>query len=262
MRIFGQEDVMGSAPSLVKLGPQTATAPAQAVGVQSIYFSGEYLAKNPLWHLEESAWKAVQITRMLQKNRIAPTTVCDVGCGAGEVLRQLQKSLSDECKLYGYDISPQAIDLARSRANERLHFSLADFCSVDGAWFDLVLVLDVLEHVEDYFRFLRRLKAKSRYKIFHIPLDISVQAILRKNGLLKRRLLHNHLHFFSKETALQALQDAGYEVLDHFYTARAIELGDALSQRFLRIPRKLCFALHNELTVRMLGGYSLLVLAS
>jgi hypothetical protein len=78
---------------------------------------------------------------------------------------------------------------------------------------------------------------------------------------LKRRFLHDHLHFFSKETALQALYDAGYEVLDWFYTARAIQMGDTLGQRFLRIPRKLCFALHNELTVRILGGYSLLVLA-
>lgn len=47
----------------------------------------------------------------------------------------------------------------------------------------------------------------------------------------------------------------------HFYTARAIELGEARSQRILRVPRKLCFALHKELTVRILGGYSLPVLA-
>ena len=184
-----------------------------------------------------------------------------MGCGAGEALKQLQKSLGSACKLYGYDISPQAIDLAKSRANERLHFCLADLCSVEGAWFDLILALDVFEHMEDYYGFLRRLKARAHYKIFHIPLDISVQTVLRKNGLLKRRHLHDHLHFFTKETALQALQDAGYEVLDHFYTARSIDLGDALGQRLLRLPRKLCFALHAELTVRILGGYSLLVLA-
>lgn len=252
---------MGSAPSLQKLGAAIPLAPTKDGGVPSIYRNGEYLAKNPLWHLEESEWKAVQITRMLQKNQISPGTVCDVGCGAGEVLRQLQKTLGGECKLYGYDVSPQAIELATGRANERLHFCLADFCAADGAWFDLILALDVFEHVEDYYGFLRQLKARARYKIFHIPLDVSVQTVLRKNGLLKRRILHDHLHFFSKETALQALRDAGYEVLDWFYTGRAVELGDALGQRILRMPRKLCFALHNELTVRILGGYSLLVLS-
>jgi len=252
---------MGSAPRLKAQDLQTAPVLSKESRVQPIYLNGEYLARNPLWHLEESEWKAVQITRMLQKNGVSPATVCDVGCGAGEVLRQLQKTLGNDCKLYGYDVSPQAIDIAQGRANERLHFCLADSGSVEGAWFDLILALDVFEHVEDYYGFLRQLKAKARYKIFHIPLDISVQTIFRKNGLLKRRYLHDHLHFFSKETALQALKDAGYEVLDHFYTARAIELGDALGQRLLRVPRRLCFAIHHELTVRMLGGYSLLVLA-
>src|SRR5215467_245449 len=40
-------------------------------------------------------------------------------------------------------------------------------------------------------------------------------------------------------------------------TARSIELGDALGQRLLRVPRKFCFVLHKDLTVRVLGGYSL-----
>lgn len=252
---------MGSKPGLKAPDLQTVPVVAKEARVQPIYLNGEYLVRNPLWHLEESEWKAVQVARMLQRNQIAPTTVCDVGCGAGEVLRQLQKALANDCTLYGYDVSPQAIELALCRANERLHFRVGNFCSVDGAWFDLLLALDVFEHVEDYYGFMRQLKAKARHKIFHIPLDVSVQTVLRKNALLKRHFLHDHLHFFSKETALQALYDAGYEVLDWFYTPRAIQLGDTLGQRLLRLPRKLCFALHNELTVRILGGYSLLVLA-
>jgi SAM-dependent methyltransferase len=140
---------MGAAPKIKATEFDPAPVPANEGRVPSIYRNGEYLARNPLWHLEESEWKAVQITRMLQKNGISPATVCDVGCGAGEVLRQLQKTLGSDCKLYGYDVSPQAIDLAQGRANERLHFSLSDFSTVDGAWFDLLLGLDVFEHVEE-----------------------------------------------------------------------------------------------------------------
>lgn len=200
--------------------------------IRSIYLNGEYLARNPMWHAEELAWKAVQIVRMLQKHRISPRTACDVGCGVGEVLKELQNSLDKESQLYGYDISPQAIGIAKTRANEGLLFCNADFLSSGGACFHLMLSLDVIEHLEAYFGLLRGMKTRAHYKIFHIPLDISVQTVLRKNGLLKRRNLHYHLHFFSRETALQTLRDACYEVLDYFYTPRANEVGEFLGSGF------------------------------
>ncbi len=103
--------------------------------VEEIYKSGEYLKTNPLWHVEESPWKARQVARMLARHRIAPRTVCEVGCGAGEVLRQLQGHLNDECALWGYEISPQAFEMCKGRANERLHFKLADIRQERGAFF-------------------------------------------------------------------------------------------------------------------------------
>ena len=227
---------------------------------QTPYLDGEYLLKNPGWHLEESPFKARQILRILRRNRLALKTICDVGCGAGEVLRQLQETLDHDCVFWGYDISPQAHELAKSRVNERLQFKLADFLEERDKYFDLILALDVIEHLEDYFSFLRGLKERSCYKIFHIPLDLSVQTVLRKNGLLKRRDLYAHLHYFSKETALRTLIDTGYEIRDYFYTPRSIELGPGLGERILKLPRKLGFAIHQDWTARVLGGFSLLVL--
>lgn len=42
---------------------------------------------------------------------------------------------------------PQAFALCRGRANEWLHFKLADIRHEEGASFDLMLVMDVLEHL-------------------------------------------------------------------------------------------------------------------
>lgn len=228
---------------------------------RTLYVDGEYLAKNPAWHVEESAWKARHVLRMLRQNRVSPRTVCDVGCGAGEVLKQLKENLDRECVFWGYDISPQAIDLAKTRTCESLHFERGDFGQETNKFFDLILVLDVIEHLPDYFSFLQRLKVRGRVKIFHIPLDLSVQTLLRKNGLVKRREMYAHLHYFSKETALRTLSDAGYEVLDFFYTPRSIDFGSTPGQTLLRLPRKLLFKIHKDSTVRVLGGFSLLVLA-
>jgi uncharacterized cysteine cluster protein YcgN (CxxCxxCC family) len=228
---------------------------------RNMYVDGGYLEKNPLWHADESPFKVTQILRMLQKNSLKPKTLCEVGCGVGEVLKLLQEKMDHACTFTGYELSPQAMEICRSKANERLRFKLVDITQEDGAFFNMVLVLDVIEHVEDYYGFLKGIRPKSDLKIFHIPLDLSVQAVLRKRGLLTRREHFGHIQYFTKETALETLKDVGYELLDYFYTPRCIELAKQLIQKIAILPREICFAIHQDLAVRILGGYSLLVLA-
>ena len=65
-----------------------------------MYQSGEYVEKNPTYHVEDSSWKAEQIVRMMKQNQLQPRTVCEVGCGAGEILRQLQTQLPADTEFY------------------------------------------------------------------------------------------------------------------------------------------------------------------
>ncbi len=228
--------------------------------LEEVYTSGEYLKKNPTWHVEESPWKAKQILRMMARRGIEPETICEVGCGAGEVLKQLQGKMEAKCLFWGFEISPQAVELAKTRANERLHIKLADIREEKDVFFDLILVLDVIEHLEDYFSFLRDIRPKAQYKMLHLPLDLSVQSILRRNALLGVRSAYGHIHYFTKDIALQMLKDADYEVLDYFYAPRSIALADSIAKKLLIPPRTLFFAMHKDLAVRILGGYSLFVL--
>lgn len=230
-----------------------------------MYTSGEYLEKWPTWHVEISPWSARQIYRMLTRNHLTPQSICEIGCGAGEILKQLQTLLPQECHFWGYEISPQAFELAKSRENERLHFKLADIAQEPEALFDLMLVIDVLEHVEDCFTFLRSMKPQSPYKILHIPLDLSVRALMR-GALPKVREEHGHIHYFTKELALQMVREVGYEVIDYFYTSPAIDLPiegelNECKRRLMRLPRKVAFNLRADLAVTLLGGWSLMILA-
>ncbi len=247
------------------LRQKTDAIPERLVSIDSesaIYRDGSYLKSNPSWHIEESPFKVRQIRRMMTKQKLAPKTVCDVGCGAGLVLAELQPHLPADCVCWGYDISPDALAMSANRGNAKLRFRLCDIrkdrCDT---FFDLLLMLDVFEHVEDYMGLVRSVRSKAKQKLFHIPLDLSVQAVLRKNGLLLRRDHHAHLHYFTKETALRTISDVGYTIVDYFYTPRCIELGDLLVQKIARIPRQLSFGMFQDLTVRVLGGYSLMVLA-
>jgi SAM-dependent methyltransferase len=243
----------------------TATNHGRLVSIDSesaIYRDGSYLKYNPSWHVEESPFKVRQILRMQKRQNLAPETICDVGCGVGAVLAELQTHLSADCICWGYDVSADAIAMCASRSNKNLRFFIRDIRrDKTDVFFDLLLMLDVFEHVEDYMGLVRDIRSKGKYKLFHIPLDLSVQAVARENGLLRRRDDHAHLHYFTKETALRTLTDVGYHLIDYFYTPRCIELGDRFVQRFARLPRKLCFGISPDLTVRVLGGYSLMVLA-
>ena len=230
--------------------------------MEKIYVTGDYLDRNPTWHIEESPWKARQVIRMIHKDHLDPKTICEVGCGAGEVLVHLQKYLNDDCVFWGYDISPQAFELSSGKENASLKFQLADLTKEKDRFFDVILLLDIIEHLEDYFSFLRDLKTKSRYKILHIPLDLSVQAVIRKHGLNHVRQIYGHLHYFTKNLALEMLADVGYEVIDYCYTARALEIpSKQMMRNLINVPRKLLSAVDRDLASRILGGWSLLVLA-
>jgi len=245
---------------------------------ETLYTSGEYLKQNPTWHVGESSWKAREIRKMIARNNLNPKKICEVGCGAGEILRLLQKDMDDECTFWGYEISPQAFELCKDRANEKLHFKLLDITKEKNVFFDLLLIMDVLEHMEDYFSFLREIKQISQYKIIQLPMDISVRSILRRD-LTKYRNSFGHIHYFTKELALQMLQELGYEVVDYFYTYESIEELPGPTERLevdflIRLRKRLgkmkrslfkardmvCFAIHEDFAVRILGRWRLLIL--
>lgn len=230
--------------------------------METIYTDGEYFNNNPLWHTERSAWKAEKIFSILRKNKINFYTVADVGCGAGEVLKQVQQKSGSEKKYSGYEISPQGFALARERENDSLKFFNEDLFSLDAEIkFDLVMAIDVFEHVEDYISFLRKIKERGNYKIFHIPLDLSAQSVLRSKPILERRKKVGHIHYFTKDIAIAALADLGYEIIDCIYTADTLELPAKSTLSWMaRWPRKFLFALNKDFAVRLMGGWSLLVL--
>jgi len=236
---------------------QTARVPSVANPEADPHINGTYLRHNPSWHIEYSPSKAAIIHDTLGRNGLAPRTIAEVGCGAGEVLRQLQLRLPAECRFWGYDISPDAIRLARERENPRLQFALTDFAIAETPRFDLLLVLEVVDHVEDYIGFLRNLKDRAEWKLFSFTLDISAQSVLRRSGFQAAREKFSHLHHFNREIALATLRHAGYSVVDCSYGPNHPE---TLAAKLARPIRAMAFALNQDLSVRLFGGHGMLVL--
>jgi SAM-dependent methyltransferase len=216
------------------------------------YIGTDYAEANPDWHVADSPWKTTQIQRLLTA---APRTVCEVGCGVGEILRQLHDRMPEIERLVGYEIAPAAFEMAKERATDRLTFELKDAAEAPET-FDVMLVMDVIEHVPDPIGFLERLRFKAPRLIAHIPLDLSAQAVLRPGKLIDWRRRLGHIHSFTPETALATVEDAGWSVDDYVYTEAFSVAPKTMKAKIARIPRR---ALPRSLTIRLLGGYSILV---
>ena len=229
-------------------------------GVQSIYEDGRYLEANPDWHAADAPFKAQWIASLIERHGIVPRTIAEVGCGSGEILVELHRRYP-AANFTGYDISPQASAINVTKSEAGIAFHQLDFLAEPTPLTDVLLAIDVFEHVEDYMGFIRGLKDKATYKVFHIPLDLSVQGLLRGKPLMHSRQVVGHLHYFFKDTALATLTDCGFEVIGWDYTHGAEELpGRNLRTRLLNTPRKIARALNEDFAVRLFGGASMMVL--
>lgn len=226
------------------------------------YHSGEYLLQNPGWHEQDAGFKAEWAAQMLRKHPSAHTSVCDVGCGTGAVLRHLARYIPDIGACIGYDISETAIGLARAACTKGMEFHQADIARMPAPHqpYDLVLVMDVLEHLPDYFGFLEALAPYGKRYVMHIPLDMCVWSLMREGILIASKQRVGHLHAFTEDFILSILADHGYYVLDHFYTPPLTQ-AVGIKQKIVVAARKFLYALSPKLCTKTIGGYSILVLA-
>ncbi len=228
---------------------------------QKIYTkqNSEYLEKNKNWHIEDSVWKSNHIFKLMNKNNIKPKTIVEIGCGAGEILVQLQQQMNNEILFSGYDIAPDLNNFWNSRKNLNLSF-FNDDLTKQNKYFDALLMIDVFEHVDDYRGFITKAGNIAKYKIFHIPLDINVLSVLL-NTPIKMKRNFGHIHYFTEETAFSTLTDCELKIIDFTYTGSSIDLNNiSFKNKLLKYPRKIFFAINKKLAVRILGGYSLIVL--
>ena len=221
--------------------------------------NSEYLQKNQSYHTEDSSYKAKNIIHLLRKNNISFNNVVEVGCGAGQVLNSVSENMGNGIKFKGYDISKDGINYAKQNSRNDIEFFNDDFLKLNSEH-NLLLLIDVFEHVENYIDFLRALHKRSEYFVFHIPLDISVESILR-DSLSWSRNQFGHIHYFTKEIALAVLRDLNFEILDSIYTKDIDFPRNSIGSKISFIPRKIVDSINQDFAAKVLGGYSIMVLA-
>jgi len=178
----------------------------------------KYLNPNPIqqWLLQRFYHRILDLVRMTDA-----CCILDAGCGEGFTLRELQKG-GIAGKMVGIDFSLSA--LAWSQANQMV-LSPLNAASIhqlpfrDNS-FDLVLCLQVLEHLPDSALGLRELLRVSRDCILvSVPHEPFFRAgnFLRGKHLLALGNDPEHLHNYSGR-AFRRLVSAQAEVMWHGYS--------------------------------------------
>jgi predicted TPR repeat methyltransferase len=224
-----------------------------------IYVDGTYGDRNPDWHTADSAWKAERIREILTDNAVRFASCVEVGCGAGVIIETLA-GWYPSARCVGYDVSPDAAHFWPQRKHPEMFFK-TDFVTAKDT-FDLLLLIDVFEHVEDYLGFLRALSGRAGHFVFHIPLEMHVSAVLRDQHLHARQQV-GHIHYFSKATALATLADAGFDVVESRFTKLSQQTVEGVHgrTRIANLARRGLEVVSQSAAAKLLGGYSLLVLA-
>lgn len=236
---------------------------------ESLYTTQLYPPRHTGWHKGDSQWKAERIleavpTKLWREISSAPLRLLDAGCGAGGVLGNLMQRLKTKgifCQGVGTDISEEALTMARQDW-PGIDFQNAASANLPHS-FDIGLLMDVVEHVENPWELVRRVKSRCAYVIFHIPLDASWLTECFNLYTHKTKTM-GHIHFFTRRQALAFIRNCGMEILSWRLTAAFAEPSAYAidgRHRTLWYARKILSFLNPSLCASLLGGYSIMIMA-
>lgn len=96
--------------------------------------------------------------------------ICDAGCGEGFIVKYLEKKF-EKTEFYGFDRSEEAIKIAEKNTN-RAKYSVDNVynCKYSDNEFDVVMLLEVLEHLENPQKALKEIiRITKRVLIISVP---------------------------------------------------------------------------------------------
>lgn len=229
--------------------------------MSSFYTDGTYLSNNPTWHAQDAPWKLMHIRRVLAQAQLpAFSTVIDVGCGSGEIIKQWAMQ-APQLQFTGWDISPQACELARRQLPKQVRILEGE--KFPTGPFDLALAIDVLEHIADASLWFKQFLTLAPYAVLHVPLDLSLRSWLFPQLLERERQQVGHVHFFTARSLSCFLQEHGCQVLAAHYTNKYVECPPALPRFKSKVGMFIRRMAHKGLppacAAACVGGYSLML---
>lgn len=154
-------------------------------------------------------WRFAVLCDLLEKTPPGET-ILEIGCGNGVVRDQFEQKY--QRPVHGCDLNLPALKLARRGMGELYFYNIHDRRPEWKGYFDTILILDTLEHIEDTRSFLE----SARY---HLKpggqLVINVPAMQWLYGVYDR--IAGHVKRYNLRQLQSELNEAGFDVRSHHY---------------------------------------------
>lgn len=208
-----------------------------------------------LYNLESKHWwhisKRRAVRQLIEKYNFEENPqILDIGCGTGKNMEELQNLGS----VSGLDSSNEALKYCKKRGLNKLILGTAEKTSLGSSLFDVITLLDVLEHTEDN----ETLKEMNR--------------ILRKNGIIiitvpafswlwsNWDVILHHKRRYTKNSLKEVLEKNNFEIvkISYLYSFLVIPafFVRKLKQYFFKEAYPSDFKLSNPFINMLLGGLS------
>ncbi|HPG41022.1 MAG TPA: class I SAM-dependent methyltransferase [bacterium] len=171
----------------------------------------------------------------------------DVGCSAGTLGGYL--IANKNCRVYGVDNNPQAINLAAAVLTAVAVMNIgSDPFPFRGELFDIIIFGDVLEHLTDPQSVLMQFQdylAPGGYMIVSLPnianIIIRLKLLFGKWEYKEYGIMDaTHLRFFTRQSSIDMFNKAGLQIQE-IKTEAGVFVKDNLAEKFLHgIYRLFC----------------------
>jgi SAM-dependent methyltransferase len=176
------------------------------------------------------------LTWMQSMTSVGDKKIIDVGCGSGKFVKHLAKEHID---IFGVEPSRPLYDRFLSKNINFVNSSIKEYVVNSSVKYDIVTLLDVLEHVEYPSEFIDdviKLHSPGGHIIIEIPLYGSLPSLL----LGKKWHFFNkyHLSYFSKKRLFKLMQEKGYKVVKYKYRGKYFSLEYFIKYIYFFVLRK------------------------
>ena len=168
-------------------------------------------------NLFQKYWHWRRFTEVLKILEPLDGPILDVGCHSGTFTQKLLTKLKTK-KVYGIDVSPSAIDLAKKRLPFG-QFQVADVAKLPFGdnFFEAVFCLEILEHIDDPIAALReidRVLKKNGNLYILVPSDNKLFKIIWSLWTISYpHWRHAHVQSYSKASLEKLLEEIGFRII-------------------------------------------------